>query len=180
MANRAYFINHGEDAPVSLDNQKGKWLLAANYQLPVLWLAMFSEADLKVVSTRMQDAQGNQVIEQMPTLVAAVPEATRRYEERCAVLAAAISDSCRPQVEEWAAFIATQLTLPFVQLEMTELRIMEEPHAFDNGLREYLSVFASATDPAWDALRSQANLEDPQVARYGLRGYPWDSELKWK
>ena len=111
MANRAYFINHEEDSPVTLDNQKGKWLLAANYQLPVFWLAMFAEADLKMVSTRMQDSQGNPVIEETPTLIVAVPEAIRRYEERRSVLATAISDSCRPHLEEWATFISTQLPL---------------------------------------------------------------------
>jgi hypothetical protein len=35
MANRAYFINHAEASPVSLDSQRGRWLLAASYQIPI-------------------------------------------------------------------------------------------------------------------------------------------------
>jgi hypothetical protein len=53
MANRAYFVNHTEKTPVSLDNQRGNWLLAASYQIPVLGLAMFSDADCAELAWRV-------------------------------------------------------------------------------------------------------------------------------
>src|SRR4030095_3826862 len=79
MANRAYFVNHAEKTPVSLDNQRGNWLLAASYQIPVLWLAMFSDADLTTVKPRVQKADGKELPEELPTLTSSTEEAVRRY-----------------------------------------------------------------------------------------------------
>ncbi len=180
MANRAYFINHSEDSPVSLDIQRGQWLLAASYQIPILWLALFSEIDIKIVATRMQDANGNEIIERVPTLVSRVSKAVQRYQARRSVLAAAIPESYHPHIEEWEAFISASLPLLFVQLEMTEIRIMNDPQQFDVVVSDYLAAFSAASHPGWDALCSQAALGRPEVARYGLRGYPWHSEVAWK
>ena len=180
MANRAYFINHAEGEPVSLDDQRGQWLVAANYQIPVLWLAMFSKEDIKTVPTRMHDASGNEVVEHVPSFMAPVAQAVLLYEARRPTLAAVIPERYRPYVDEWEAFISTSLCLPFVQLELTEIRIMEELQHFDLRVVDYLTAFSAASDPRWDDLRAQAALDDPQVARYGLRGYPWHSEVPWK
>jgi hypothetical protein len=46
-------------------------------------------------------------------------------------------------------------------------------------VRDYLS---GVNDPAvreWGILCSQAKLDDPEVRRYGIRGFPWHSTIKW-
>ena len=180
MANRTYLINHAENAPVSLDNQRGHWLLAASYQIPVLWLAMFSDADLTTVKTRLQTADGQEFTEDLPTLASPAQEAVRRYQSRRSLLHRKIPQNYSKHVDEWETFLASHLGLPVLQLEISELRMMSEPAEFDAALRNWLGAFSSEAHPGWEELCLQACLEDPEVARYGIRGYQWNVELNWK
>jgi hypothetical protein len=181
MANRTYLINHAEKAPVSLDNQRGNWLLAASYQIPVLWLAMFSDADLTTVKTRVLKADGVEVTEDLPTLASSTQEAIGRYQSRRSLLQRKIAPSYTQHMDEWESFMASDLRLPVLQLEFSELGMMWSDAAeFDAALRNWLGAFSSEDHPGWEELCLQACLEQPEVARYGIRGYPWNGGPDWK
>src|SRR2546428_6846148 len=106
MANRTYLINHAERVPVSLDNRRGNWLLAASYQIPVLWLAMFSDGDLTTVKTRVKKDGGQELTEDLPTLVSSTQEAIRRYQSRRPLLHSKIPQNHSQHVDEWETFLA--------------------------------------------------------------------------
>ena len=124
MANRTYLINHAEKAPVSLGHQAGNWLLAASCQIPVLWLAMFSAADLTTVKTRLLNADGGELIEELPTLVSSTQAAIARYDSRRSFLRRKIAPDYARHIDEWESFIASDLRLPVLQLEFSELGMM--------------------------------------------------------
>ncbi len=181
MANRTYLINHAEKAPVSLDNQRGNWLLAASYQIPVLWLAMFSDADLATARTRVRKADGREVTEDLPTLASSTHEAMGRYQSRRSLLMRKIARDYAQHIGEWERFMASDLGLPVLQLEFTELRMMwSDAVEFDAALRNWLGAFSSEDHPGWEEFSLQACLEEPEVARYGIRGYPWNGGPDWK
>jgi hypothetical protein len=152
-----------------LDNQRGNWLLAASYQIPVLWLAMFSEASLTAVKTRVRRADGQELIEELPTLASSTQEAISRYESRRSLLQQKLSQNYGQHIGEWESFIASHLGLPFLQLEFSEFRMMSESAEFDAALRNWLGAFSSGGNPGWEEFSLQACLEQPEVARYGIR-----------
>jgi hypothetical protein len=57
---------------------------------------------------------------------------------------------------------------------------MSDPGEFDTALQNWLGAFSSETHAGWEELSLQACLEQPEVARYGIRGYQWTAELAWK
>jgi hypothetical protein len=181
MANRAYFVNHAEKAPASLDNQRGKWLLAASYQVPVLWLAMFSAANLTTAKTRILKEDGGELTQDLPTLVSSTQAAIGLYQSRRSLLQRKIAPDCTEHIDEWEGFIASELRLPVLQLEFSELRMMYcEAAEFDAALHNWLGAFSSEDHPGWEEFCLQACLEQPEVARYGIRGYPWNGGPDWK
>jgi hypothetical protein len=178
--NRAYFINHSESKPILLGSDHGSWLLAANVQLPILWLALFEEHNIQSVQVPFSNEEGQEDVQDVPTLFAETQEARERYESRKEHLAAVINPQFEPYIVEWDTFLATCIPQPFVQIEFTELWMMEQPEYFMEDVRNYLHAVAEPRAPEWAGLSAQACLSDPDVALYGLRGFPCEAELDWE
>jgi hypothetical protein len=81
--------------------------------------------------------------------------------------------------DEWETLLAL-LSRRFVQLDLAEIWMMFVPAEFDVAIRGYLAGLDGTDDEGWKELVDQAALNDPDVARYGLRGYQWDAPVPWE
>ena len=68
MANRSFLMAHESATPVVAAQHEDKIVAAASYQVPLLWLALYSIADLESVDMMLEDDQGNASVGPVPTL----------------------------------------------------------------------------------------------------------------
>jgi hypothetical protein len=180
VANRVYLMNHTHSRPQAAAEVSSACLLGANYQIPILWLALFRSDDLVLAPVPCTSDAGEETMENIPTLFAATAEARANYGARIPALAKALGEECGSHIAEWETFLASGLTAPSVQLYLAELWMMYDDQSdFDRDVRAWLGAVEAPSGPQWESLCSQANLSDAEGRRYGLRGFPWRAELAW-
>lgn len=180
MANRAYLMNHTHSTATTASASEEACLLGANNHVPILWVALFEPTDLTFVSVPCTNDNGDEFIEEIPTLFAATNKAKIIYSARRALLARALGKENACHFTEWDEFLTTQLTAPMLQLDLGELWMMYENQSdFELDIRDWLSGVSNPTGHGWEKLCSQAYLEDAEVRRYGIRGFPWQSTVPW-
>ena len=180
VANRVYLMNHALNQPTAAGETEDACMLGANYQLPILWLAMFDINDLHTVAVPCINDNGDKFDAQVPTLMSSVEKTAHTYGARCSALTAKLGVENALYLSEWSEFLATGLTAPTLQLDLIELWMMyENPADFDLDLRSWIVGIDNFAHPGWANLCEQANLGDKSVSRYGIRGYPWGVNLDW-
>ena len=180
MANRTYLMNHESGAPRTAAEIENTCLLGANYQLPILWLALFDQDDLTTVPVACTNGAGDQIIENIPTLFTSTAKAKATYASRRTALVQALGAECVPYIAEWESFISSNISAPSVQVDLVELWMMyDNPPDFAVDIREWLSGVSASVGAQWNSLCSQASFGDAAVRRYGIRGFPWQAKLAW-
>ncbi|HQS59700.1 MAG: hypothetical protein B7Y56_02885 [Gallionellales bacterium 35-53-114] len=180
MANRAYLINHSQIAAIAAENSEESCLLGANYQVPILWIALFEPSDLTFVSVSCMNDNGDELIEKIPTLFAPTTKAKSTYAARSVALARSLGTENAHHISEWETFLSSNLPASMLQIDLAELWMMYENQTdLELDIREWLLGVKNPSGHEWENLCSQANLNDPEVRRYGLRGFPWQSKVQW-
>ncbi|EGH11940.1 MULTISPECIES: hypothetical protein [Pseudomonas syringae group] len=181
MANRVYLMNHHQSEPALAAELEEACLLAASYQLPILWLALFDSDDLTNVLVHCENDAGEEVSELVLTCFASTEKALKTYSSRRQNLQVALGVDSAVSLSEWDAFMTSQLQAPVVQIDLTELWMMYgDAYALDSQFSEWLTGLDDTTSAAWASFCEQANLSDADTCRYGVRGYPWNATLEWQ
>ena len=63
MANRTYLMAHSSECATTAELAEDACLLGANYQVPILWIALFDSSDLAYVDVPCTDSEGRELIE---------------------------------------------------------------------------------------------------------------------
>jgi hypothetical protein len=180
LANRAYLMNHAVGAPTIAGEAEEACLLGANYQIPILWMAMFDSDDFTVVDVPFTNDDGEESVEKIPTLFAATGKAMKTYARRRSWLVDVLGVENVNTIAEWDAFLSTGVHEPTLQLDLIELWIMyDNAGDLELDVRDWLAGVSNQSKGGWDSLCSQANLDDPEVRQYGIRGFPWGATLPW-
>lgn len=180
MANRVFFMNHNQAGPVIGAELQEACLLAASYQLPILWLGLFDADDLVNVAVPCENEEGEAISEQVLTCFAPLEKARATYASRRERLHEALGPEHAPAVAEWDEFVAS-LSGSAVQIDLVELWMLYgDTAALDEQIREWLAGLDDTASAQWASICDQANLDDADVRRYGVRGYPWNVEIAWQ
>lgn len=177
MANRMYLMFHSHDRPTTAELAEDACLLAANYLVPVLWIALFDSSDLTYVDVLCTDAEDKDVLESIPTLFTSYAKAHATYAARQAGLAAALGTEHASVLSEWEKFLYSQGQESNLQLDLIELWMLYgDASAVSSEVQEWLEGMRYQSGHGWRKLCDQASLDDPRVSKYGLRGYAWNTE----
>lgn len=180
MANRNYFMAHSSESPLTAGAAEDACLLGSNYLVPILWVAQFDDADLTLLHVPCTDAEGNEVVERVPTLFTSHAKAQATYAARRRGLAKALGPAHADAMAEWEAFLSSAVQASHVQVDLTELWMMyDDPMAFGADVQSWLTGVARQAGDGWHFLCGQACLDDLKVRKYGLRGFPWSADLAW-
>jgi len=180
VANRTYFMAHCNEHATTADVMEDAFLLAANYQVPILWLALFDGSDLRYVDVPCTDSQGNDVLEKIPTLFASFEKASTTYAVRRTGLANALGAANAKVLHEWDGFLSSTIQASKLQLDLVELWMMyDDPADVILDVQNWIEGVTCQSGHGWQSLCSQAHLDDPEVSRYGLRGFPWNTKIAW-
>lgn len=180
MANRSYLMNHSLCTAILAGEAEENCALGANYQVPILWIALFEPDDLTFVDVPFTNDDGDESIEKIPCLFTETSKAKKTYAGRRDWLVHALGVENSNTLEEWDTFLLAAVDKPRIQLDFVELWMM-----YDNGkdleldLRDWLEGLKNQSGIGWDGLCNQANLNDPEVRRFGIRGFPWEATLPW-
>lgn len=181
MANRVYLMNHSQSEPALAAELGDACLLAASYQLPILWLALFDSDDLVNVLVHFENDAGEQVSELVLTCFANTGKALKTYNSRKQTLQAVLGEENADSLAEWEAFMTNQLQASAVQIDLTELWMMYgDADALDAQVSEWLTGLDDTMSAEWMSFCHQANLNETDTRRYGVRGYPWNAQLVWQ
>jgi hypothetical protein len=180
MANRTYLMAHSSERAKTAELAEDACLLGANYQVPILWIALFDSSDLTYVDVPCTDSEGKDVLEKIPTLFTSYAKARAIYATRRAGLKNALAPAHHRALSEWDEFLALKIHESVLQLDLIELWMMyDDPADLALDVQDWLKGVSSQSGHGWQNLCSQANLEDPEVSKYGLRGFPWNAKLAW-
>ena len=166
-------MNHDEPIPVRASSgPKGIALLAANHQVPILWMALFGPADIRRMS--LPDSE----VGDIPTMMASTADALRRYASRKGALRRALDARHFDRIAEWERFIQTGLTKAYVQIDFEDFCLVGDLPAFEAELVTWLDGVEHMSGSGWNALCVQANLDNLKLSPYGMRGFghevdPW-------
>ena len=171
---------HSDERETIADLAEDACLLAANYQVPILWLALFDGSDLTYVDVPCTDSEGRDVLEKIPTLFASFEKTSATYAARQADLAKSLGTANADVLLEWEQFLSSGIQASHLQLDLVELWMMyDDPSDLVLDVQDWLEGVKFQSGPGWQSLCSQAHLDDPEVSRYGLRGFPWNAEIVW-
>lgn len=160
---------------------------AASYQLPLLWLTLFGADDLTTVTMPLEDAAGHESEGPVPTLHAPFDGACSRYAERRERVHEMLPATLHTHILEWDA-LQEAISQPNVQLDIAELWMMQSETEFEQDIRTFLGGLDIGGAP-WREVCEQAGLDvdpdtgevdfDPDLVRFGLRGYQWEAPVPW-
>lgn len=181
MANRAYLISNTGNAAIAFENLTDESVLvASNYHIPILWLAMFTKHDIVRVTTEIQDEDGNFTREEYPLLLVNSQIGKQRVIEREKTLFTILPLELKQYFQEWITFL-NSVTSKYIALETCEIWIMEDD--FEDKLRKYLDSFDSLNVKDWEEILEQASMSinslfkkvsyDPNTVKFNMRGYKW-------
>lgn len=181
MANRAYlFFSDSEKFPEAGEQNA---VLAANYQIPILWLCMFDPSNIRPTETPLEDFDGNPSTALIPQMSVTKQRALEKCESRRKLVITMLPQALHHHFEEWITFLSAQ-PQPFLHLDVSEIWCMFDAGEFDGYLERLLKACESNNLADWIEILEQANIDPPgpaqkfnaEVARFGLRGYGWDTK----
>ena len=188
MSALVFLLNYSTGIPTSIGDvnveEEGYALAEAKYQVPILWMALFTEANITTAMVAYdRDANGELLRSPEPTVFASKQEALATYARRKDALRNIIGPAYAQHVDEWERLLAS----PFVkgthfQIDFSDLSGMYQPGEFEPTLRAWVNGVETLAGPGWADLCGQANLGDPKsdVVHYGIRGWTaHDEELGW-
>jgi len=179
MSAYSYLIVHDDPTPLREKSApKGSKLIGANYQVPILWLALFTQEDIQHISLPLDEWGDGVTPVIMPTLIARTSDALRKYAERRDRLRAKLPEQAE-YFDEWEAFIGTYLKSEFVQLDFEDF-FDSGFDDFDSSLRGWLDGIERLEGSGWDDLRDYATLQDPDSWNVDMRGFAWDADPDWE
>ena len=163
-------------------------MLAASNQVPLLWLSVF---DTRSVHRAPRTVVGDDEQEQsvlVPNLHAPLPEALARFLDRRDYMLANLPAELRVHVAEWESLLRDSAS-GYCQLDPFEVWCMDAPEVFEESLSISLAAFVDRSLNGWIHLLSEAGFQaardrsgyvyDPDVVRFGLRGYQWNGLVPW-
>ena len=182
MANRAYLVGSDADGSVgtvgdALNYDPGTQILAASSGLiPVLWLSLFTEGDL-----RHHEADG----EKIPTLLSSTAKAKKRLRSRASLLKKALPDNAK-QLAAWRKLVGN-IPFSFVNVDAVEIWDLD-PDGFEAMLTAAVRWFSSKEDDDWEELQAisetssdgsadSCQFDDPPP--HNLHGHCWVREVPW-
>ncbi len=182
MANRTYLIPHTSSDPGVNDLDRFAVLKAANYSLPVLWLALFKDRNRASRSLEVCDAEGQSFFEEFPTLHTSLSNALENWGQRRGVLEGFLPEELHTYLRRWDDTLSA-LATPFIQVELSELAMMMEPQEFEESLNLSLSALDTLDETALAEFFSQAAFEfrsrnapigyDEATVEFNLLGFDW-------
>jgi hypothetical protein len=187
MANRSYLVL--QDAPDPIDPLEDDTLAvaAANYALPLLWVAAFRISDLRYVPRVVSDGDGVEETMQVPVLFARRTEAIDLFRARREFLNGNLPPDLVVHVDEFERLLG-ESTAQFCLLDGFEIWCMDAPEIFIANLGESLESFNLRTTVSWSRTLGDAGIVtegstfgyDPEVVRFALRGFEWSGPVPWK
>src|SRR5262249_26508251 len=126
------------------------------------WLCMFDPSNISVIET-------------IPQLSVTLKNALQRCDARKNLVLSMIPAKLHHHYDEWMNFLSAQQQ-PFLHLDISEIWAMAEDGEFEPYLNGLLKSFESTNPDDWKEILAQATIDNPEVARFGLRGYGWDTK----
>lgn len=157
MANRAYFYCTG--SPEAPKDAQVEPILAANYQLPILWLSLFSTGDRHSTEVEMMNPADQREMVRVPHLTVEFTAGVNRSKARRDLILRMVPSALRNHFDEWIEFL-NSLTGTHIHVDVSEVWCMFESGEFETFL----------ADQTYDA----------DVAKYGLRRYSWGAQVPWQ
>jgi hypothetical protein len=191
MANRSYLITgETEDFDINVIDHDEDIIAAANYSVPLLWLALFDEKDLLL--TEMEMADGATVY--CPRLAAKTEKCKDVFTERRRVLLSLLPDDFHDLFEIYAKYILC-IGKPYLHIELSEIWTMaSDIPLFENNLRRALrsmnrldlqiytqtlkdiSIIDFDADDGKKIIKSPKSYDEITAL---LCGYSWYKKLPW-
>ncbi|MBN2385147.1 hypothetical protein JXQ70_19915 [bacterium] len=178
MANRPFLLAHNSEVPIRVSEYEESIAASASNQIPVLWLCLFRVTDLKNIEIVCVDSVGHEEVCSVPTLHTRLETANAVYQDRRTRIRNRLPDDLQGHIDEWEDFIAS-IKEGFVQVDLAEIWMMFEAGEFEKAIRDYLEGIEGTNDDGWLDIVDQAALDNPDVAKYGLRGYQWINPVPW-
>ena len=178
MSAYSHLMTHDGPEPVrERQLPESRMPLGANYQVPILWLTLFSAADFQHISLPPSESEDGESPELIPTLFAKTSDALRNYARHKDAIRKALADHIE-QIDEWESFIAAHLTTEFVQIDFEDFYgVLDD---FDAELSSWMDGLGRLEGSGWESLCEQACLHDRQTARLGMRGFPLGLDNGWE
>jgi hypothetical protein len=170
-------VHDGPEPVRAVENGDGV-LLEANYQVPLLWLALFTPADIQRISLPLDEYGDGEIPETIPTMFAKTEDALRRYAGRKGALREALDAQHHEAMDEWERFLAAHLTKAYVQVDVEDF--FGATDDFDSELLEWMDGVEQLEGGGWDSLCEMICIDDAEVAHYGMRGSSSQLELGWR
>lgn len=178
-------MTHDSAKPLTASDASDAILAAASYQVPLLWLALFSTDNITSVDMPLEDVEGHESIGAVPTLLCPTSESKERYASLKPRLLNTVPAPLHPHIAEWETLLS-EASGNFLQVDVAEIWMMFEEGEFETYLRSWIDGIAMCAGDGWSDALGQANLPpsadgefDVDVARFGLRGYRWHRRVPW-
>jgi hypothetical protein len=179
MSAPIFLLNYSTAVPISIHADTsdrpdvGPPLAEANYQIPILWLALFTEANITTV-TKMEPPE--------PTLFTSRQDALATYERRKGALRKKLGAARASSVDDWERMLASEFAQgAYFQIEFSELYYMYNEGEFQPDLLSWLKGLEELTGPGWESLCAQAEIDNPTAdTKLGIRGWTPHEALGWK
>lgn len=191
MANRSYLITgETQEFDINIIDQEEDVLAAANYSIPLLWLALFDEKDLLLTEMMLMDGAAVYC----PRLVSKTEKCKDLFTERRAVILSLLPDDYIDLFEIYAKFILC-IDKPYIHIELSEIWTMEsDPALFENNLRRalrsmnkldlqlYKKILQEISVIEFDFIDGKKIIKSPDTydkVTNLLCGYQWYKKLPW-
>ena len=178
MANRSNLVGHYSSKALSPNDLGAVSLLTANYQIPITWLSLFSVPDLTSCTAEAMDGAGVVSSVVVPTVLAPAQQAAERSRSRERTLLSVLPDRVHHHIAEWYSLLPL-IREPYLQLDAFEIWCMDAPEVFEQFFPAYLRAMDNPDDSAWSGILEQARVGEPEVERWGIRGYAWSIKAPW-
>jgi hypothetical protein len=187
MSTPVYLLNYSTATPVWIqdigDGVEAAPLAEANGQFPVLWLALFTPANVtNVLVGYDKDAKGAWIKRPGPTLFTSRQEGLATYARRKGAIRNKLGTACARYIDDWERLLASKFAQgSHFQIEFSELNDMYDEGDFEPVLLSWLEGIEELAGDGWEGLCGQAEIENPTMSpRFGLRGWTPHQELAWE
>ncbi|MEO0476785.1 MAG: hypothetical protein AAF085_12585 [Planctomycetota bacterium] len=186
MANRSFLVANASNTPAEFGEEgqlnygEDEILVAASYGVPVLWLVLFNEADI-----RQHEIDG----ETISSPVIETKLALERFKRRRSLLESTFSNYTMA-IEEWSQLL-NSLSEPHIKIDGIEIWEMG-PEEYEEKLVAAIRWFETNDGNDFDQLlqvtglpydKASASIESgsyaPETIHNGLRGYVWTRSVPW-
>lgn len=173
MSAPVFLYNYDTATPIRIHEdiadrtEDGPPLAEANYQIPILWLALFTEANI--------------VRQPEPTLFTSRQEGLATYARRRDALRKKLGAARACYVDDWERMLASEFARgAYFQIEFSDVYYMYNEGEFEPDLLGWFKGLDELTGPGWQSLCNQAELDNPTaITKLGLRGWTPHEALGW-